>query len=129
MQPTNIWIIDDDSLASFYIQRLCEINNSTLKISVFNAANIAFAKLATSLESKSELPDIILLDIYMPVASGWDFLAWYDSVKQIIRKSIKIYVMSSSLHPDDKSRAQSNENVKQYLLKPLKMPTMQAILR
>jgi response regulator of citrate/malate metabolism len=116
----HVWIVDDDAMLTFYVTRLCELNK-VRAITTFPTAKPAIEKLLASMNDSSALPDIILLDIYMPVTSGWDFLNIYREVKPSLPKKIDLYVISSSMHPSDRQRALSDDNVLQYLEKPLTM--------
>jgi CheY-like chemotaxis protein len=62
---------------------------------------------------------MLFLDINMPTLSGWDVLAKFESFEKIIQSNFKIYMISSSLNPIDKTRAMGNKFVSGYLEKPL----------
>jgi CheY-like chemotaxis protein len=65
------------------------------------------------------LPDVILLDLNMPVVDGWLFLERYEIFKKDLSKDIKIYIVSSSVDDKDISRSQSYASVKGFISKPL----------
>ena len=126
MNTLNIWIVDDDDVASFYIRRLCELDTKGATVSMFNSAGVALKELK-DLRISANVPDVILLDIYMPVLSGWDFLNEFETLISGFEKQIKVYVMSSSIHPQDSRRAQANQFVQGYLSKPLTLPTISRV--
>jgi CheY-like chemotaxis protein len=70
----NLWIIDDDPMASFYIKRLAELGELANIITIYDKARGALDYLLHHRESAEQLPDVILLDIYMPEMDGWTFL-------------------------------------------------------
>ncbi len=73
-------------------------------------------------------PDIILLDINMPVMNGFDFLEAYRKIETIPHRDIAIYILSSSLDSDDVRRANADEHVTDYLQKPLKQEDVEGIV-
>ena len=65
------------------------------------------------------LPDILFLDLFMPIMDGWQFLEEFLSVKPNLAKPILIYVVSSSIYPEDISKAKSYSDVFDYIIKPI----------
>ena len=85
-----------------------------------------FTNPATDFEFlKTEYPQtitgvtILLLDLSMPIMSGWEFLEGFDNLSTTRKDSIRIYVLSSSIDDRDRDRSYANKNVKGFLLKPL----------
>lgn len=115
----NMWIIDDDPMASFYIKRLAELGELASIITIYDKAQWAVDYLLHHKKSMQHLPDVILLDIYMPELDGWGFLQEFQNIKSQLTKNIDIFIISSSGHPKDKNRAQGIPEVKAYLQKPL----------
>ena len=116
---SNMWIIDDDPMASFYIKRLAELGELASIITIYDKAQWAIDYLLHHKKSMQHLPDVILLDIYMPELDGWGFLQEFQNIKSQLTKNIDIFIISSSGHPKDKNRAQTIPEVKAYLQKPL----------
>jgi response regulator of citrate/malate metabolism len=115
----NLWIIDDDPMASFYIKRLAELGELANIITIYDKAQWAIDYLLHHKKTLEHLPDVILLDIYMPELDGWGFLEEYQKIKDQLIKTIDIYIISSSGHPKDVSRAKSFPEVKAYMQKPI----------
>lgn len=114
-----MWIIDDDPMASFYIKRLAELGELASIITIYDKAQWAIDYLLQHKKANEHLPDVILLDIYMPELDGWGFLQEYGKIKEQLPKDIKIYIISSSGHSNDIKRAKSSPDVKGYLQKPI----------
>ena len=66
-----------------------------------------------------QIPDVMLLDINMPQIDGWKFLEEFKMLKQMLKKTIKIYLTSSSIDPKDIDRAKQEPDLADYIIKPL----------
>lgn len=64
-------------------------------------------------------PDIIFLDIRMPEMDGFQFLRSLNEIEGIERTNLKIYILSSSLDPDDLKQIAENDRVSRFISKPL----------
>jgi CheY-like chemotaxis protein len=120
----NLWIIDDDPMSSFYIKRLAELGELAHIITIYNTAQGAINYLLHHRNSLEHLPDIILLDIYMPELDGWQFLNELKRIEDQLTKKAAIYIISSSSHPRDLSRAESFPEVRSYFQKPVTLEVL-----
>jgi response regulator of citrate/malate metabolism len=125
---SNLWIIDDDPMSSFYIKRLAELGELANIITIYDKARGAVEYLLYHKKSVEHLPDVILLDIYMPEMDGWDFLKEYSAIKEKLIKKIDIYIISSSNHPKDLTRAGALKEVKDYLVKPITIDVLKKVV-
>ncbi len=64
-------------------------------------------------------PTILFLDINMPEINGWQFLERYEKLSDEIKKSITIYMLSSSINHADIEKAKASQYVKDFISKPL----------
>lgn len=71
---------------------------------------------------------ILLLDINMPIMSGWEFLERFDRLGEDVKKLFKIYILSSSVDERDKQRSYANKNVSAFMVKPLVKNNVEDIL-
>ena len=124
----NLWIIDNDPMVSFYIKRLTELGALADIITIYDSPRGAVDYLLLHKSSLEHLPDIILLDIYMPEMDGWEFLQEFQKVKDKLTKNVEIHIITSSNHPKDISRAQSFPEVKSYLQKPVTLEALQELV-
>ena len=90
----NLWIIDDDPMSSFYIKRLAELGELANIITIYNTAQGAINYLLHHRKTVEHLPDIILLDIYMPEVDGWEFLNQLREIEGQLMKKAAIYIIS-----------------------------------
>ncbi|MBT1709536.1 response regulator [Fulvivirgaceae bacterium PWU5] len=124
----NIWIIDDDPMSSFMLKRLAELGELADIITIFNHARGALDYIEEHKKDYNQLPDVILLDIYMPVVNGWDFLNRYRELRPLLEKEISIILVSSSDHPRDLNQAKTYEEVKAYVTKPVSLERLKELL-
>ena len=72
-----------------------------------------------STQEAEELPEVIFLDINMPVMNGWEFMEEFAKIRNMLKKKIEIYILSSSTDSHDIKKAKSNPEIKDYIVKPL----------
>ena len=106
----HILIIDDDDISNFATRKTLECYDLVEKVTVFDNPMEALDYLKTC---KSQ-PDIILLDIKMPLMNGFQFI---EEFKNIDSNSI-IFILSSSVYSKDKDKAKDCGI--NYMAKPLK---------
>lgn len=125
----NLWIIDDDPMSSFYIKRLAELGELANIISIYNTAQGAINYLLHHKKSPEHLPDIILLDIYMPEIDGWEFLKQLKKIEDQLAKKPAVYIISSSNHPRDLERAAALPIVRHYFQKPVTLEVLKQVVQ
>jgi CheY-like chemotaxis protein len=124
---TSICIIDDDTLYKLLLKKSIKKLPFEVTVISFNNGQEAFLGLQQINAQKGQLPDIILLDINMPVMDGWEFLEAYKSIKAELLKPIKIYMASSSIAINDLETARLNSEVLDYLVKPISHSKIQEL--
>jgi CheY-like chemotaxis protein len=73
------------------------------------------------------LPDVIFVDLYLPMMDGWDFLDGYKRLVGLLCKKINVYILTTSIRREDKQRATSYAFVEEYLTKPVATDKLRAI--
>jgi CheY-like chemotaxis protein len=88
-------------------------------ITDFLDGNKALTYLREHCSSPELLPDVIFLDLRMPIMDGWEFLDEYRNIAPILSKPNRLYVFSSSISSYDIERAKTNPNVTDFIIKPI----------
>jgi CheY-like chemotaxis protein len=117
MKNKTTCIIDDDKLSIKLMSMLISKNNFCEEIVSFHNPQTALDELKSNATNPSKLPDVILLDLNMPVLDGWQFLDEFTLVS--FAKKIVVFIVSSSIDPCDLEMAKNYPIVKDYIIKPL----------
>tara|TARA_R110000868_G_scaffold359046_1_gene620837 strand:- start:788 stop:1201 length:414 start_codon:yes stop_codon:yes gene_type:complete len=124
----SIFIIDDDAITVFGIKKLLATVVTCTNITNFSNGKIAI-EYFENLESNEELPDIIFLDLNMPIMDGWEFLE--EFIKLPIKQKITINIVTSSINREDRDKSytfklKTHHNIT-YNTKPLNKDEIQNI--
>jgi DNA-binding NtrC family response regulator len=123
-----LWIIDDDELFVFYTNRIVEIESLADRVRTFKNVMSAICCLEDYKNDPDELPDIILLDIYLPFQPGWEFHEELMRLQPELKKEIKLYMVSCSLDIRDFDRVRKLPLVTDLIIKPLTAPRLKSIV-
>lgn len=118
-QLDTLMMVDDDQVYLYLAKKAILDAGVTRNIMLMYNGRDALDYLEKNRHSETELPELIFLDLTMPVMDGWEFLEEYTQLQPRIGKPIIIYVVSSSISPDDIERARNISTVTDYLIKPV----------
>lgn len=113
-------IIDDDATYVFALEKMISIFKIAESVLSFANGEEALDYLSMAKEHPAQIPDIIFLDINMPIMNGWQFLDSFSKISNQLSKQISIYMISSSIDMRDMDKAKSYATVADYLIKPIK---------
>lgn len=120
-------IIDDDEIFVYAMKKLIHLKNLSHEMIIFDQVEEAIGYLRANHAKAELLPDVILLDINLPILDGWDFLDEYQELNLQMAKSPRIYMLSSSANPVDQKRAESYPAIANYYTKPLSKEAFKAV--
>jgi len=123
-----IFLIDDDPIFVFLAMKILETVDKTVKIDIFADGELAIDHLNAVKQFNELLPDIIFLDLNMPVLDGWGFLEQYSVIYSGLIKEIKLYILTSSISPEDIAHASEYPLISGYLIKPMEKEKMEEIV-
>ena len=129
MHKKIIWIIDDDVIYQTIIKKLIKKSGVFSTNSSFLNGKEAITTLNNTLQNNDDsIPDIILLDINMPVMDGWEFMEEIKTIKSQINKRIIIYIVSSSISLEDKNKSKTFTDIIGYIPKPISLDDLISIV-
>ena len=124
----NVLLIDDNEINNVMHERLIEIAGFGEKIVVMPSGVDALTYLKNEVVNDlSKVPDIIFLDIRMPIIDGFGFLAEYVQLPETITKKPKVVMLSSTLDEQDYDKAKGFPQVVSFLVKPLSVDKLSAL--
>jgi CheY-like chemotaxis protein len=115
----SIFLIDDDPIFVYLTRRIISSIGSPCEINEFTDGELAIAYLSSIRDQSELLPDVIFLDLSMPVMDGWEFLKEYSELKPRLKKDIALFIVSSSISPQEVERSKSYRTVTDFLIKPV----------
>ena len=122
-------IIDDDAILIYGTKKIMKKINFCDEILVFNNGKDAMDGLELLAEQNKKLPNVIFLDINMPIMDGWEFLEDFVKIPNNNRDNVTIYIISSSIDPIDIQKVQLYGLVNNYILKPIRIVDLEKVLK
>ena len=118
MKVDTVCIIDDDPICVYGTKILLNHNNFvSANILVYEDGYEALNNLTSLLKSGERLPDIILLDLNMPVMNGWQFLDKFLNLT--FSNKPQVFIVSSHFDQSEIKKGRSYELVRDFISKPL----------
>ncbi|WP_299255719.1 response regulator [uncultured Cytophaga sp.] len=114
-----IMLVDDNETDNFIHRRVLEMGHFSEEIIVKNSGKSALEYLEANKNNPDRIPEVIFLDINMPIVDGFVFLFEFESFPDSIKDNSKIIVLSSSDNKKDIDRIVDNDHVIHFITKPL----------
>ncbi|MFD2827976.1 response regulator [Leeuwenhoekiella polynyae] len=113
-KPLKVMLVDDQKMANFINKKLIEVTDFAHNILAYTLPDAAL------LDIETQKPDLIFLDLNMPIIDGWKFL---DNLQQN-KNFTQVVIVTSSTSSIDKEKAQNYTQVVDFLIKPLTRNTI-----
>ncbi len=119
-------VIDDDPIFTYTTKKMMDSIQFSENYLFFKNGDEAIEYFKAAVKSKEKIPEVIFLDLNMPVMDGWEFLDQFTSFP--VKNEVVIYIVSSSINPFDLEKAKTYEKVSNYIIKPINVSDLKKIL-
>ncbi|MDP5092280.1 MAG: response regulator [Polaribacter sp.] len=123
-----ILLIDDDPATNFLHKFILQKESCAENILAFQNAEEALEYIKETIKSGFHYPELIFLDINMPRMNGWEFIEEYNKISNENKVSKIVVMLTTSLDPKDKEKAESIKDINQFLSKPLTLEKIHQVL-
>ena len=110
----SIGIVDDDPITVFGIRKMLDMTVNCDKVESFENGKIALDSILEKLNGNKPLPEVIFLDINMPIMDGWQFLE--EFIALAIPEKVRINIVTSSIDPADQENWELYRNRTHHLI-------------
>lgn len=114
-----VMLVDDNDTDNFISKRIIELTKFAKRIEIKNSGKSALQYLESEKDNDVNLPDLIFLDINMPIVDGFVFLYEFEKFPDNIKQKSRVIILSSSDNKRDIDRIVNNNYVIKFITKPL----------
>ncbi|NJX14366.1 response regulator [Tamlana crocina] len=127
---SKIAIIDDNLLFRKVTNKLLQnVGYHVNDILMFENGKQAYDYIFENINDSEQLPETIFLDLNMPIVDGWSFLQLLQNLNKNHNYHPPVFIITSSVDSKDRKKAKSIEDIKGYLVKPIRANDIQKALR
>lgn len=114
-----VLLVDDNDTDNFIHKRVIELLGFSKHVEVCNSGRGALNYLKSHAHIPDMIPDLVFLDINMPVVDGFVFLHEFACLSHTVQQKTRIIILSSSDNKRDIDKITSNPFVAKFIIKPL----------
>ncbi|MBX2915733.1 MAG: response regulator [Cyclobacteriaceae bacterium] len=114
-----VLLVDDNDTDNFISKRIIEITKFARRVEVKSSGKGALDYLKQHQHEPENIPNLIFLDINMPIVDGFVFLYEFEKFNELVRSKCKVIILSSSDNKRDIDKIVNNNHVIKFITKPL----------
>jgi len=114
-----VLLVDDDEATNYINQYIINEADFAEHVKVVGNGQKALDYLKSNNDDEYLRPNLIFLDMNMPVMNGWEFLEQYKQLEEELQSERVVVMLTTSLNPDDKANAERTESINHFMNKPL----------
>lgn len=122
-----VMLVDDNDTDNFISKRIIEITNFADEVIVKSSGKSALDYLNDNSDDAGKLPELIFLDINMPIVDGFVFLYEFEKFNDVVKDNCKVIILSSSDNKRDIDKIVNNDYVIKFITKPLTENSLEEI--
>jgi len=120
--------VDDSPLDHYILKRILKKYNLNYEVNCTSNGGEVLQFLRQHQGDGAALPDVILLDLYMPLFNAWEFLENVQLLYSSLAKPVRFYILSASIDPSDINRAKQFPVVRSFVFKPITREALQRLV-
>lgn len=124
---SRVMLVDDNDTDNFISKRIIELTNFSSEVIVKSSGKSALDYLEDNADDADKLPEIIFLDINMPIVDGFVFLYEFEKFNDTVKNRCKVIILSSSDNKRDIDKIVNNDYVIKFITKPLTETALEEI--
>ena len=122
-----VLLVDDNEAVNYLHSRFIKASGITDAIVALESAEQALNYLCTDKQAHT-FPELMFLDINMPAMDGWNFIEQYKEKLGESTSKPKIFMLTTSINPNDRLRAQAYKEIDGFHTKPMTGEMLQSIM-
>lgn len=123
----NVLLIDDDQVSCFINNKMLKAFGIADRVHTVHNGQEALHFIKENCHNRNAYPELILLDLHMPVMNGFEFIEDMMKLPLDGQPVPQVVILTSSSNPVDREKA-DNLPVKGYINKPLRYEELSELL-